>query len=427
MIFNCKNVYLIYDDIKNKGFFHLLFANFLIGFLSFGSQILVAKFLNPIEIGQVKTIQSFIGVATILAGFGFNTAVLKMCSEKRSQEEKSFIFKKNFFYSIIPIILILIILYILAKVEILSPDKSINKWLLFYMFIIPASTYSSLIIVYLQSLKKIKLMANIQIYIRLFCLLIVVIVTYYFNVTGFIISSVIAGYISLIPLLNFVKNDFKSKIKADNIFIDSFYYAKWSFAANLVGTIGMYVDIFMLNYYLKDRVDFGYYGISTIFILGLSYITITVQSIATPYFSEKSKDKKEFMRILKKYEIFMIFLSLIVGIFGFIIIPPLINIIFGIGYESSGIYFRILIFKYIFTSFYALFGVAIWGMGEVKYNFISSFITVVISFVLSFYFIKYYGTIGASIAQSISSIIGLIITIYILKYVIKNHFRLINV
>ena len=46
------------------------------------------------------------------------------------------------------------------------------------------------------------------------------------------------------PLFNLVKDDFKSKVKTSNFFSQSFFYAKWSVSANVVGTIGQYMDIF---------------------------------------------------------------------------------------------------------------------------------------------------------------------------------------
>ena len=85
-------------NVTDKGFFHLLSANVLMGFFAFGSQLLVAKFLTPLELGQIKTMQAILGVATIAAGFGFNTAVLKLCSEARPSNEKYYIFKKNVLY-----------------------------------------------------------------------------------------------------------------------------------------------------------------------------------------------------------------------------------------------------------------------------------------------------------------------------------------
>lgn len=213
----------ILRDITNKGFFHLLSANFIIGFLGFGSQLLVAKFLTPIELGQVKAMQSFIGVATILAGFGFNTAVLKLCSEKRPIEEREFIFKQNFYYTAVPILFVIAILFLLAKLELFSPDQVVNKWLQIYILVIPSITYTSLIMVYLQALKKIQLMAKIQVFIRLFGFIILVSVTYFYGLIGFILSTIFIGYVALLPLFNLVKDNFKSKFKTDNVFQRAFF------------------------------------------------------------------------------------------------------------------------------------------------------------------------------------------------------------
>jgi len=409
-------------DITKKGFFHLLSANIIIGFLGFCSQLLVAKFLTPVELGQIKTIQSFIGVAVILAGFGFNTAVLKLCSERKPFEERAYIFKRNFYYTSIPILFVLVILFLLARLKLLSPDQAINKWLLLYMLVIPAMTWTSLIMVYLQALKKIQLMAKMQIFIRLFGFIVLVVITYFYGLIGFIISTVFIGYIALLPLFNLVKDDFKSKVKVDNVFSKSFFYAKWSVSANGVSTIGGYMDIFMLNYLIKDRISFGYYSLATIFILGMNYITSTVQSIATPYFSEKSNDKKDFLRVLKKYEKLMILLALAVSIIAVVIVPPFIKIVYGNNYTVAGFYFRILVLKYFFGSCYSLLGAAILGLGKMRYNFLTVSISVPISFILSYFFITNYGIVGAALAQALAYFITLIIVLFMTRQVIKSHF-----
>lgn len=412
----------LFANITKKGFFHLLSANVIIGFLGFGSQLLVAKFLTPIELGQIKAIQSFIAVGTILAGFGFNTAVLKLCSEKRASEERAFIFRQNFYYTIVPVLLVLAGLFCLAKLGLLSPDKTINKWLPFYMLVIPAATYTTLIMVYLQALKKIQLMARMQVFIRMFGFIILIPATYFYGLVGFILPTIFIGYIALIPLLNLVRDSFVGKVKVKAVFPQSFFFAKWSVAGNAISTIGQFVDIFMLNYLIKDRVSFGYYGLATIFIIGLNYITSSVQSIATPYFSEKSDDKKEFLRVLKKYEKLMILLALGVSIVAFLIIPPFIEIIYGNSYASAGVYFRILVLKYFFWSCYALLGVAILGLGKMRYNFFSVSISVPISLFLNYFFITSYGITGAAVAQALAYFITLIIVLFMINHIIKIHF-----
>jgi len=419
---NMSRVLQLLRDVINKGFFHLLSANFIIGFLGFGSLLLIAKFVTPIELGQIKAMHAFIGVATILAGFGFNTAVLKLCSEKKPLEERAFIFKQNFYYTALPILFVLVCLFALAKLGLLSPDRNINRWLPLYMLVIPAMAYTSLIMVYLQALKKIQLMAKLQILIRFFGFIILVVMTYFYGLIGFILSTIFVGYIALLPLFNLIKDNFESKMKGAIVFSRSFFYAKWSVAGNAVGRIGQYMDIFMLNYLIKDRVGFGYYGLSTIFILGLNYITSTVQSIATPYFSEKSNDKKEFLRVLKKYEKLMILLALGASIIAFLIVPPFIKTVYGNNYAPAGSYFRILTLKYFFRSCYALLGVAILGLGKMKYNFLSVFISVAISLVLSYFFITSYGLMGAAVAQALAYFITLIVVSFMIRYVIKVHF-----
>jgi len=115
----------------------------------------------------------------------------------------------------------------------------------------------------------------------------------------------------------------------------------------MVSTIGSYLDIFLLNYFIEDRVGFGYYSIATIFIIGMNYVTMTVQNIAAPYFSEKSGDRVEFVRVLKKYQKQLVILSLVVTVLAIIVVPYIIVMFYGSEYASAGKYFRILALKYV--------------------------------------------------------------------------------
>ena len=104
------------------------------------------------------------------------------------------------------------------------------------------------------------------------------------------------------------------------------------------------------------------------------------------------------------------------------IVPPFIKIVYGNNYASAGLYFRILVLKYFFWSCYALLGVAILGLGKMRFNFLSVSISVPCSLILSYFFITSYGAIGAAVAQAIAYFITLLIVLYMTKYVIKIHF-----
>lgn len=411
------------NNLRQKGFFHLLSAKFLLRFLGFGSQILVVKFLTATEMGQIKTMQSFISVAAILASFGFNTAVLKICSEKRELEEKEYLFKKNLSYTIYSFSAVLVIMFILSLFKVYSPDPAVNRWMPIFMLTLPASALGGVITNYMQALKRIKLMANIQIYFKLAGVVSLIALTYFFGFTGFIISSLFISYLGLPIMLRLVLTNLGKTKKVENAFSTSFYYAKWSVGANVISTIGANMDIFMLNFLIADRESFGYYGVATIFISAMRYATDAVREIAAPYFSEKSGDREEFMRVLRKYEKLMFLFSLSVTIISVAAVPAFIQFVYGVNFTSTGVYFSILALQFLIGNSFSILGIAVWGVGKIKYNFISTTLNVPITIVLSYIFITHYGILGAAVAQALAAFISLFIWVPMTKKAINQHFN----
>lgn len=410
------------ESLRQKGFFHLLSAKFLLRFFGFGSQLLVIKFLTATEMGQIKTMQSFLSVAAILASFGFNTAVLKICSENRPLEEKEYLFKKNMSYTIYSFTTVLIIMFILSFFGVYSPDPAVNWWMPIFMLSLPASALGGVITTYMQALKKIKLMATIQIYFKLAGVISLIALTYFWGLPGFIASSLLISYLGLPIMLRLVLSNLGPVKKVANAFSTSFYYAKWSVGANAISTIGSHMDIFMLNFLTTDRVSFGYYGVATIFIMAMRQVTDVVKEIASPYFSEKSHDKKEFMRVLRKYEKLMVILALGLTIISVIVVPAFIQFVYGVNFASTGLYFSILAIRFLIGNSYSILGVAVWGVGKVKYNFLSTTLNVPVTIILSYFFITNYGILGAAIAQAVASFVSLFFWVPITKKAIKEHF-----
>jgi len=111
-----------------------------------------------------------------------------------------------------------------------------------------------------------------------------------------------------------------------------------------------------------------------------------------------------------------------VSVLAFIIVPPFIEFFYGKNFKPAGVYFRILLLKYFFLSCYVLPGAAIFGLGKMNYNFLSTLIAVSISLSLSLFFITFYGIIGAAVAQAVAYFVTLIIVWLMINHVIKIHF-----
>ncbi len=409
-------------DARRKGFFHLLSANTLIGLLGFGAQLLIAKFLTPVELGQVRTMQSFIAVATIVAGFGFNTAVLKLCSENRSPSEKAFIFRRILAYSAAPIPIVLTILLLLAKTGALSPDNTVNRWLPVYMLVLPAAVYTLLIMAYLQAQKQIQRMATLQVVVRALGFGAMVLCSATYALAGFVIAAVVVGTIALVPLWYATRPHASANAGLPGLFSLSTGIASWSVAANTVSTAGGYMDILLLNYLIPERAAIGYYGIATIFVLGMNQLTATVQTIATPYFSEKGGNATEFRRVLRKYQRLLIVFSAIVAVLAALVVPPFIVGVYGDSYSSASTYFRILALKYFLWSSYALLGQAMLGTGFVRYNFVVALTQAVAVTTVGYHLIAAFGAAGAAWAQVISYALALAVSVALCARCLRLHF-----
>jgi O-antigen/teichoic acid export membrane protein len=411
-------------DAKAKGFFHLFSANVAMNVLAFGSQLLVIKFLSPAEMADIKTMQSFTGVAVVLAGFGLNAAILKLCSELRPDSERFAIFRQSLRASFVPIIFVMITMAVAAKLGLFSPEPRVNRWMLIFALSVPATALASLVMMYLQARKQIKLMASTQTAIRVVGLTLVVFATYLYGFKGFVVATVAVAVAALLPLLTIVRADLSAAASGlQKGFEKIWYYARWSLAANLVATVNSYLDILMLNYLIDDRVGMGYYSIATIFILGLNQVTATVQAIATPYFSEYSSDEAKFMRVLKKYQKLLMLLSLVLTGASMIAIPWLITLLYGSSYAPAGRYFQILALRYFLWSCYALLGIAIWGIGKMKFSFYSVLLALILSTGVSYLMILKYGLDGAAYAQVVSYLLNLIIVVVMAKLALTGHFR----
>ena len=83
-----KHIITEIRKLNRKGFFHLFFSNFLIQFMVFGSQMLVAGLLLPEDLGRIKVLQTIVDIASIIAGGGLVVAVLKMVPETSNRTKQ---------------------------------------------------------------------------------------------------------------------------------------------------------------------------------------------------------------------------------------------------------------------------------------------------------------------------------------------------
>jgi O-antigen/teichoic acid export membrane protein len=407
--------------LNSKGFFHLLSANFLTQFLGFGTLLLVTKLVSPTEIGEIKVIQSYVAIFIILAGFGFNTAVLKYCAEDIGKQEKERILKYSVKYSAYTTIFSYILLVILAANGVIGSSRNISYWLMVYGAVLPFMVMTNLGMIYLQAIKQIKRMAKVQSLVKLQSFVVIIISTYLWGFKGFIMATIVAYFIGVIPILREIGIDFlkEKPLKTKGFFS----MAIFSMLANGVSLLGQYGDIFILDKFCMEKEQLGFYSLATIFLTGAVQVTGVVQSIITPYFSAHCQDKKWVYSYLIKNQLKMIILSIIVAIGTYIFCYFFVPYFYGEQYRSVLTYLEILLLKYIVYSSYALIGAVLVGLGLTNYNLLVVAITTPISLILSYFFLQNHGIIGVAYSQLISACIILGMVLIISRIALKRYFK----
>jgi len=417
------NSFLI--NIKDKGFFHLFSANFLILFVGFASQIMVAWILTPVQLGQIKIMQTYLAISLLFTTFGFNSSVLKLGSEQRAKPQIIYIYKKSLKYITITLIIVLPILMISTKLGLISNDLVITKYFIYLLVALIPMTYSTIYSAYLQAIKEIKLLSKINIATKIFSVTLVIVLTYLLKFKGYLLALIISYLITfcflyiIIQKINGkvidepIKNPLKTHTKIASI----------SFLTNLIGQLSIYADVFLMNYYITDKESIGYYSFALTLIVITTIYTNTVNQISVPFLSEKSSNPSDLRRISRLYERINIAGSFVLALLMFFFIPLFIKLIFGLKYEPSIHFFKIMLFSWLLTNIVSYKGYTLFCIGKINYNLYSSIILLVINFLLSFLCLTKFGLIGLAYGKLLTSILAVFFISFIYKIGMRSYER----
>lgn len=414
------------EEVKNllkasnqKGFFHLFSANAMIQLFAFATQMLVAWFLLPEDIGRIKFIQSYLVIFLIVGSLGFNISTLKFCSEKNSTQRKIDFLQTSLFFTVLSSIICFGIILILNYFNILTKDETTKYLIPFGLFPMITSSLYMVFVSYTQATKQIKLLSKLTVSNKLIAILGIITFTYYLGIKGYFLAYNLSFIIILIICIIvysktiFYKSTFNFK-KIKKYFFKHWTYAGPSMLANLFAQIATNLDILLIGYIIVDKTDIGYYAFAVTMMVALKLFPSTVQQISSPYFSSLAKEKETFLSVYKKYNRLLFIavgFSLIVATIGF----PLLIKIFNGKYDGSIIYLFPLIMGWSIRQLTQLQSAAIFGLGKVRYNTYTNAISIVFNIIIYPIALYFWGLIGIACASIITNGLYYLTSLYFYK------------
>ncbi|MDO9154351.1 MAG: oligosaccharide flippase family protein [Paludibacter sp.] len=413
---------LLLKEIKRKGFFHLLSANVLIQTVAFASQLFVAGILSPDDIGRIKIIQTFLSVFSVIAGMGFGTSTLKLCSENRSKEEGMKLFGSSVFFTLISTTTIYIIVLILNYFAVFSADALIGWLIPIGLFPIISNSLFMVFISYFQAVKQIKLLSKITITNKIIAIVAIVLMAYWFGIKGYYIAFNLSFIVMLFVSIRILRKDMSfnfSIITLKSFFSIHWKYARPSMYANLLSELSVYIDIFLISYLIKDMNEIGFYSFALTMTTMLKIFPATVQQITSPFFSGLAHNKPEFIKTFSRYNQQLYLIVLITLVLAQLIITPFTEFFFDAKYNESIHYFRILSIGWSIRQMIQLQSAAIFGLGKIHYNAYISLISLIFNLIVCSISIYYFGLEGAAWASIPGGIVVLAASRYFLSKALK--------
>lgn len=410
-----ENLKKILQNFRQKGFFNLLSANMLIQVVAFAAQLFVAGILFPDDIGRIKIIQTYLSIFSIVAGMGFSASTLKLCSENRSKEEQTSLFRSAFFFTLISTICLYIIILILNIFSIFTSDKLIQWLIPLGLFPIISNSLFMVFVSYFQATKKIKLIANLTISNKLIAISAIIILSYFWGIKGYYLAYNLSFILMLIVCFQL----FRSTITKDfyqplnkSLFSDHWNYAKPSMLANLLSESSVYMDILLLSFFIHDMNEIGYYSFAITLTVLLRILPSTVQQISIPYLSTLSSKKNDFIIVFKRYNKMLYVVVGVTLIIALISIPYLIHWVFGGKYDQSMPYFTLLAVGWSIRQLTQLQSAAIFSLGKINFSVYISLISLAFNIVLYSIALNFFGLLGAAYASILSGTVILLSSRY---------------
>jgi O-antigen/teichoic acid export membrane protein len=412
---------LVSTSPLRAGFLDLLSASFAIQFLGFGTLVLIPRFVSPEELGALKVIQSFVSLFAIFAGLGFNTAVLKLCSEPRPEPERQSILNEALRRTVVSSVVSVLLVALMARTGVLGTNNYLQLWISIYALVIPFEAITNVFASYLQARQRIKELARAQLLVKAQAVVVIVIATWKFGFEGFVYST-IAGYAAgLVPFIRRIGAD---AIRAPRLKLPRLFWsiAAYSSFANGVNTIGRHADIYVLGLFYQNPTDLGFYALAKIFLSGANVITSTAQRIALPQFSQRSDKEGPFRKLVRTSQFQTAVLSIVVAVAIHFAAALIIHFAYRADYSLAMRYLDILLIKFVIWSTFSILGVATIAMGRPAFNFAGACITTPITVALTYYFLAANGTIGVAWAQVAGAFVSLVVVYGSYSLATRKHF-----
>lgn len=410
------------NQLWKKGFFHLAVSNYSVQLIVFTSHLLIAKIMSPEDVGFIKWIETLISIAVVLGAGGATFAILKLIPENKDGFIRKFLlgfaFKSTLIFSAGMTILFVLLTYF----GILNDDEKYNPLFYLYSLVIIPTVVTQLFIRYYQSIDDFKRISILIFYLKLASAVIVLSLTFFFYINGYIISTIVTSGISTLLILFDLRKEIFSHSKEGTEAIKKHFHtlSNTAFTSQIVDQLKLNAPFLIAYILVKDKLEFGHYAFAYLLVQGMNVLVSSVQQFLIPKMSETSQNLDAFFEKYAVFEKKFNWISVGLFVLAQIFIPLLVYIIYGDKYDDAIILLRIMIIGWLIQGFFSLKGIIFLSLGKMRYILYASSAILIISCPVMYFLTLEYGGMGAAWSYVAQNVVSLGCLIFFEKMLVKK-------
>lgn len=396
------------------------------------SGIFITRIISTESRGVYAVLIANASLFLTLFGFSMVTAIIYFLASKKLKLSQ--VFALNLLTFLVMMLLsgiTIAILHFTHHIDILFLDafsKQIFIWFFLYLALLFInSTFSAVF----QAHKMFHIVNRVSLFNSIFNILLygLLFLLYQFQLYPISLNSILLISVFVLILnffqwnFHFTKHfDYKVDFKIDykTHLRELVHYLGLAHLSNIISFFNGRVVLWVLAYYL-DNFQIGIFSISLGLSQILSFISLPLSQVLLPYLSSENQEDRNrlFIVFSKMHFSIMVLMSL----FGVVIAPYVIPVLYGAQYAESVIPFFIMILGFVFNSQTRIISSYMFSSNKVVINLYGTIVGFVSTIFFYFVLIQKYGIIGAAISTTLTYSAIFLFTYLILIKSLKKYGR----
>ncbi|WP_419869526.1 oligosaccharide flippase family protein [Chryseobacterium sp. CT-SW4] len=384
--------------LKNQG--HYVFISLLLGKIcAFLSSIYIIRLIPEQDFGKISIVAALFAVFSSCSGFGSAQSLLRFGSVAEDKMEKSklsaYLLRKGFLYQ-----LILTLIFLVVSVFFVQKYEDIFWIFLFFSVRLIGFFYFLHIQSDLRINNKNREFARINNVVNVLGLVILLVLSYYFQLAGYLIAMAVTPFLSLF----WFKKDFLTAGKLSGSFdVKELWKYAWHTSGTALLSDALFsVDIILLGFLMNENAVANY-RISILIPSNITFLSLAFMQSDFPVLAKNYTQKAFLKKYISDYYKLFIPVCFIIFILAGILSKDILRIFFDERYTENSFLFIIFMFMFLMNILFRnLYGNLLSAVGKMEVNTKASLFSLLLIIVLAFLLVPEFGILGMTLSVGIT-------------------------